>query len=97
MQQYCVYLLVLPLQLVAYWHLHIGWHGSKRMIKQMYAEALDNLIMLANTPGWKDYAWGKAKDLDSHPTGIYRGIKQELVKIMLAQAKNPTENSSKVE
>jgi hypothetical protein len=53
--------------------------------------------MLAGTPGWKDYAWGKAKDLDAHPTGIYRGIKDDLVKIMLAQKANAAENSSKVE
>lgn len=67
------------------------------MIKQAYAEALDNLIMLASTPGWKDYAWGKAKDMDAHPTGIYRGIKDELVKIMLAQKADAAENSSKPE
>lgn len=67
------------------------------MIKQAYAEALDNLIMLASTPGWKDYAWGKAKDMDAHPTNIYRGIKDELVKIMLAQKADAAENSSKPE
>jgi hypothetical protein len=67
------------------------------MIKQAYAEALDNLIMLASTPGWKDYAWGKAKDLEADPTGIYRGIKDELVKIMLALKANAVENSSNSE
>lgn len=77
--------------------LRTGWHGSKRMIKQMYADALDNLVMLASTPGWKDYAWGKAKELDSEPLGIYRGIKQDLVKIMLAQKANAAENSSNSE
>lgn len=77
--------------------LHIGWHGSKKMIKQMYADALDNLVMLASTPGWKDYAWGKAKDLEAEPLGIYRGIKDDLVKIMLAQKANAAENSSNSE
>jgi len=53
--------------------------------------------MLASTPGWKDYAWGKAKDLEADPTGIYRGIKDELVKIMLALKANAAENSSNSE
>jgi len=67
------------------------------MIKQVYSDALNNLVMLASTPGWKEYAWGKAKDLDSEPLGIYRGIKQDLVKIMLAQKANAAENSSNSE
>jgi len=50
--------------------------------------------MLANTPGWKEYAWGKARQLDSEPFGIYRGIKQDLVKIMLAHKANSGKNSS---
>lgn len=74
--------------------LRIGWRGCKRMIKQVYADALNNLVMLANTPGWKEYAWGKARQLDSEPLGIYRGIKQDLVKIMLAHKANSGKNSS---
>jgi hypothetical protein len=78
-------------------HLRIGWRGSKRMKKQLHDETLARLVRLANTPGWKDYAWGLAKELDADPYDTFKGIKQDLVKIMLAQKANAAENSSKVE
>jgi hypothetical protein len=37
---------------------------------------------MASTQGWKDHAWYRAKELDADPTGIWRGIANELVKIM---------------
>lgn len=77
--------------------LRTGWHGFKRMKKQLYDDTLAHLVMLASTPGWKDYAWGRAKELDSEPLGIYSGIKQDLVKIMLAHKANAAENSSNSE
>ena len=37
---------------------------------------------MASTQGWKEHAWYRAKELDADPTGIWRGIANELVKIM---------------
>jgi len=37
---------------------------------------------MASTQGWKDHAWHRAKELDANPTGLWRGIANDLVKIM---------------
>ncbi len=75
----------------------IGWRGSKRMKKQLHDETLARLVRLSNTPGWKDYAWALAKELEADPYDTFKGIKQDLVKIMLAQKANAAENSSNLE
>ncbi len=50
-----------------------------------YDKALAHLIKLAKTPGWKEYAWSRAKDLEKCETGMWNGIAQELKEHMLAQ------------
>ena len=37
---------------------------------------------MASTQGWKDHAWYRAKELDAHPTKLWLGIANDLVKIM---------------
>jgi hypothetical protein len=37
---------------------------------------------MASTNGWKAHAWHRAKELEQHPLGIFKGISQELTKIM---------------
>ena len=55
--------------------------GSPEISKE-YQESLTHLIQLASMKGWKDYAWHRAKELDAHPSGLWRGIANDLVKQM---------------
>jgi len=47
-----------------------------------YENYLSHLIQMASTTGWKDHAWHRAKELDAHPSGMWRGIANDLVKHM---------------
>jgi len=47
-----------------------------------YENNLNHLILMASTKGWKDHAWHRAKELDAHPSGLWRGIANDLVKHM---------------
>jgi hypothetical protein len=47
-----------------------------------YENKLNHLILMASTNGWKDYAWNRAKQLDAHPSGLWRGISVDLTKHM---------------
>ena len=47
-----------------------------------YENYLSHLIRMASTRGWKDHAWHRAKELDAHPSGQWRGIANDLVKHM---------------
>jgi hypothetical protein len=50
-----------------------------------YKNYLNHLIRMASTRGWKDHAWHRAKELDAHPSGMWRGIANDLVKHMKEQ------------
>lgn len=50
-----------------------------------YDKALAHLTKLAKTPGWKEYAWSRAKELESCSTGMWQGIAADLKQAMLAQ------------
>lgn len=43
---------------------------------------LEHLIKLAKSAGWKEYAWHRAKELDAHPSRIWQGIAENLIKEM---------------
>lgn len=51
-----------------------------------YQNKLEWLVKLANTKGWKEYTWHRAKELDE--IQLFRGIKDDLVKIMRSQNEN---------
>ena len=53
--------------------------------KMNYDAQLNHLVVLAKTPGFKEYAWSRAKELESCKTGMWAGIAQELKERMLAQ------------
>jgi len=53
-----------------------------RGISEEYKNYLNHLILMASTKGWKDHAWHRAKELDAHPSGLWRGIANDLVKHM---------------
>lgn len=43
-----------------------------------YERQLEHLIQLAGRPGWKAYAWHRAKELDADPSGLWRGLSEAL-------------------
>ena len=50
-----------------------------------YENTLAHLIKLAKTPGWKEYVWSRAKELESCSTGMWQGIAADLKQAMLAR------------
>jgi hypothetical protein len=44
---------------------------------------LDHLVRLASTPGWKEYAWARAKELERQ-SAMWAGIAQALTAEMQA-------------
>jgi hypothetical protein len=61
--------------------------------QEIYKKDLELLIRLSKLKGWKEYAWGDAKKLDADPSGLWKGIKDDLVKEM--KEWNKQEQSSK--
>ena len=49
-----------------------------------YDNQLAHLIKLAKTPGWKQYAWHRALQLEADNTGLWRGIAEALRLVMVA-------------
>lgn len=50
----------------------------------VYDKALAHLIKLAKTPGFKDYAWHRAKEMERCETGMWAGIAADLKQAMLS-------------
>ena len=48
----------------------------------LYQETLAWLVHLAKQPGWKGQAWQRAKELEACPTGLWNGIKMDLITTM---------------
>jgi 23S rRNA U2552 (ribose-2'-O)-methylase RlmE/FtsJ len=44
----------------------------------LYQSTLAHLVKMASTNGWKAHAWYRAKELEQHHLGIFKGISQEL-------------------
>lgn len=51
-----------------------------------YDKALAHLIKLAKTPGWKEYSWKRALELERCETGMWAGIAADLKQAMLSSA-----------
>lgn len=47
-----------------------------------YRKSLDHLIWMAGLKGAKQYAWQRAKQLESDPSGMWHGITDDLTKAM---------------
>lgn len=47
-----------------------------------YRKSLEHLIWMAGMKGAKQYAWQRAKQLESDPTGLWHGITDDLTKAM---------------
>ena len=49
-----------------------------------YETQLAHLTKLAKTPGFKQYAWQRALQLEADETGLWRGIAEALRLLMVA-------------
>lgn len=47
-----------------------------------YQKTLQHLIWMASMKGAKQYVWDRAQKLDADPTGLWRGIAEDLTKAM---------------
>ena len=56
--------------------------GLQGIALETYQFTLAHLVKMASTNGWKAHAWHRAKELETHPLGIFKGISQELTQIM---------------
>ena len=56
--------------------------SGSQVTSDEYQQTLTHLVKMASTQGWKDYAWHRAKELDAHTCGFWRGIANDLVKKM---------------
>ena len=54
-----------------------------------YETQLAHLIKLAKTPGFKEYAWHRALELERCETGMWNGIAEDLKRHMLAKQSSP--------
>ena len=50
--------------------------------EQTYKRSLEWLIVMAKQPAWKAQAWHRAQELDSEPSGLFKGIAADLVREM---------------
>ena len=51
-----------------------------------YDAQLNHLVVLAKTPGFKEYAWSRALELERCETGMWQGIAADLKQAMLSSA-----------
>ena len=52
--------------------------SKKHPLHGVYDQQLQHLINLARQPGWKAYAWERAKVLHREESGLFRGIADDL-------------------
>ena len=50
---------------------------------------LTHLTRLALTPGFKDYSWHRAKELEADPSGWFKGICEALKTSVLQSREKP--------
>jgi hypothetical protein len=48
----------------------------------LYVETLNHLVWMAKQPAAKSHAWHRAKELDADISGLWVGIKDDLIKQM---------------
>ena len=64
--------------------------SKKHPLHGVYDQQLQHLINLARQPGWKAYAWERAKTLHREESGLFRGIADDLKAAMLAHPIAPS-------
>ena len=63
---------------------------KKHPLHGVYDRQLQHLINLARQPGWKAYAWERAKTLHKEESGLFRGIADDLKAAMLTPPTAPS-------
>ena len=63
---------------------------KKHPLHGVYDQQLQHLIRLAKQPGWKAYAWERAKTLHKEESGLFRGIAEDLKAAMLTPPTAPS-------
>lgn len=53
-----------------------------------YEAALQHLIKMAKTPGFKEYAWHRAKEMEKCESGMWAGIASDLQQAMSSAAQH---------
>lgn len=53
-----------------------------------YTTQLAWLVTMAGNPGFKAYAWSRAKELDADPSELWRGIAKALESAMVGPARD---------
>ena len=64
--------------------------SKKHPLHGVYDQQLQHLIRLARQPGWKAYAWERAKALHREESGLFRGIAEDLKAAMLTHPTAPS-------
>lgn len=59
----------------------------------IFRHQLQRLTELAQNPGWKAYAWHRAKELDAEPSGLFKGMADALKAAMTGRAKDGAPDS----
>ena len=62
--------------------LHQGQLNKPLDGQEIYRKNLAHLIWMAGLKGAKQYAWQRAKQLESNPSGVWHGITNDLTKAM---------------
>ena len=57
-------------------------HFGSQAILEQYESILSHLVLLCSQRGSKEYGWARTKELDAHPSGLWRGIANDVVKQM---------------
>lgn len=52
-----------------------------------YEAALQHLIKMARTPGFREHAWHRAKEMDKCESGMWTGIASDLREAMSSAAR----------
>jgi hypothetical protein len=50
--------------------------------EEAYRRIFENYLKLCKIPGWKDHAWHMVKELDKDTSGLFKGIKNDIINAM---------------
>jgi len=50
--------------------------------EEAYRRIFEHYLMLCKIPGWKDHAWHMVKELDKDTSGLFKGIKNDIINAM---------------
>lgn len=57
------------------------------MLADLFAVQLAHLVMLAGSPGFREYAWHRAREMEDDESGLWLGMADALRREMLEKMK----------